>query len=531
MDSLHTSSRLGFCSHTGECLDAPKEWQPALIEVQLPPERWLQVQLFRQEQRLDVTRRVIGGQERIVAEWEQSNPGHYQLRLEWGNTVEKRDVTILPEKITLDAFTQLLTDLSTGLPVAVAAALQRVGAFANVVLRIPKETTIAEELNRLRRAITGIEKRPGLQNVLPKLAVDPHRVLQSQEVWVPQAQARRLSISGLPQAMRGHNLDEAGKPARVLDWRAEHTLDVYENRLVKLYLHQVERRLRRLQQRLSTLVSVTFCNAYKDCTQEVQMLAKSLLEAKRQARFLSEVSLPQSLPNQLTMVLLKRPAYRAVLEGYLEFCRQIEVRLDEPALDVPLQNLPYLYQLWGTLQVIWILLEVAAAQGYRLKQSRLTHPIENELVVVLPDGVIAVELVHPQTGVSVKLTPERNFATNQSAATYSISFDQRPDISVEVWHPSSPVPSVYLFDPKYKAKWRGDRKCPLKQDIDKMHTYRDAIRGGNGVRVVQYAAILYPGEYVQFDKELEALPADPLSVGLLHSYLRQVFEWALTRAD
>jgi hypothetical protein len=127
----------------------------------------------------------------------------------------------------------------------------------------------------------------------------------------------------------------------------------------------------------------------------------------------------------------------------------------------------------------------------------------------------------------VALTPERTFATDRSAATYSISFEQRPDIVVEVRHPSSQVPRIYLFDPKYKVDSREGCKVPLKQDIDKMHSYRDAIRGVGGVRVVQYAAILYPGNYVQYDDGLEALPTNPLSVGLLHNYLRQVFESAM----
>jgi hypothetical protein len=60
-----------------------------------------------------------------------------------------------------------------------------------------------------------------------------------------------------------------------------------------------------------------------------------------------------------------------------------------------------------------------------------------------------------------------------------------------------------------------------------MHSYRDAIRGVGGVRVVQYAAILYPGDYVQYDDGLEALPTHPLSVELLHNCLRPVFESAM----
>jgi len=86
-------------------LDVPKEWQQALIEVRLPPELWLKVKLFRQGRQLDVQRRTIQKRDCIVAEWERSDPGYYQLRLEWGSTVEELRVIVLPEKITLDAFT------------------------------------------------------------------------------------------------------------------------------------------------------------------------------------------------------------------------------------------------------------------------------------------------------------------------------------------------------------------------------------------------------------------------------------------
>lgn len=42
-----------------------------------------------------------------------------------------------------------------------------------------------------------------------------------------------------------------------------------------------------------------------------------------------------------------------------------------------------------------------------------------------------------------------------------------------------------------------------------MHADRDAIRRRDGVRVVEYAVILYPGEFVSYDGAIEALPARP----------------------
>lgn len=71
-----------------------------------------------------------------------------------------------------------------------------------------------------------------------------------------------------------------------------------------------------------------------------------------------------------------------------------------------------------------------------------------------------------------------------------------------------------MFDPKYKLEGEviegiaPDGK-PKKVDIDKMHAYRDAIRDEQGRRVVDYAAILFPGPEVRYDDGLEALSAVP----------------------
>jgi predicted component of viral defense system (DUF524 family) len=222
-----------------------------------------------------------------------------------------------------------------------------------------------------------------------------------------------------------------------------------------------------------------------------------LQQAQRQANFLQEVSLPAHLPMHLSMVLLKHPPYRAALEGYLELHRSAAVQLEEPALEAPLENLPYLYQLWGTLEVICVLLEVAQEFGYCARQYRLIRRDGSGVYVrILPDGQPAFILVHPVRNTVIRLIPQRTYG-KRSDMLHSISYEQRPDVAVEVCEPNQPV-RIYLFDPKYKLDSETPEESfisskPLKVDIDKMHAYRDAIRDEEDRRVVQYAAILYPG--------------------------------------
>ena len=60
------------------------------------------------------------------------------------------------------------------------------------------------------------------------------------------------------------------------------------------------------------------------------------------------------------------------------------------------------------------------------------------------------------------------------------------------------------------------------------HAYRDAIRTELGARVVDYAAILYPGPLVTFSQSLEALPAYPGVTTALDRRLGDALQAALS---
>jgi predicted component of viral defense system (DUF524 family) len=528
MDLPHTS-KLSFLSLEGQPLESPAEWQPALLEVRVPIEQRKEVQLWRQGTRLRIFLQEIKGKERILADWPLSNPGYYRLRLEYQGKVEDQIITVWPQKISREAFAQMLEDLDARLPASVAIALQRTGALAGLKLPQPGETTLAQEMVRLRRAVNGTENRPGLIELLPTLAYSPHQILKTNEIWVRQEQVRRPSPSGLVQAFsRGHNLDANGHPIRVPDVRVEHTVDVYENQLVKLFFELVNQRLRRIQYAFDA-------DPKGKPLDEVNSLFAQLKKARQQAAFLDQVSQLKQQPNQITMVLLKRPPYHAALEGYLEFIRSPTVRLEESNLDAPLEKLYKLYQIWGTLEVIATLLEVATHQGYQVeKQSLVGRDKSGIYVRVLPNNQPAVVLIHPQHKTRVQLIAERTYGKDgKNGELHSASHKQRPDIALEVKLVDSSQ-QVYIFDPKYKLDSEtqeniGNQGKPKAADIGKMHTYRDAIRvrGREEMQVVSYAAILYPGSYESYTEGLEALPAYPGREAELQEHLCRVLDKAL----
>lgn len=485
-------------------LGAPVEWEPAWLLLDAPLSAWDSVRVTRNGAPLAVQlRKDQTGTPQVACEWPRSDPGRYRLRIEAGAAVVEREVRVDPGKITTAAFAALLDELNERLPAEVALSLQRAGALTGVELRPPDSTTLAGELSRIRRAIRGSQDRLGLVAILDRVGRDPHRALADEAPWVRSFEARSPDPGQLARAlMRAENLDVERRPLTVIDRRSVEHFDTYENRVVRTFVSAVRARAGRL---------TAACEAAKrtDSAAEVRALLRELDLARRQASFLDHVSDLAVPPTRLTMVLQRKPGYRAALEGFLAFLRSSSARLDAPALDAPLDNLPALYQLWGTLQVCLAVVEVAAKTGHRVETQRLVSASPGGVYVrVLPDGVPAVVLRGP-SDVRVAVIPERSYGHQGSLR--SMSFVQRPDVAVEVRRPTGTA--VWLFDPKYKlASDEGEgpgEGRPKKVDIDKMHAYRDSIRDAGGERVVRFAATLYPGVDCAYGEGLAAIQARP----------------------
>jgi len=108
----------------GAPIDGPSEWTPALTEVLVDPEERKEVHLRVQGEVMQVYLKHVAGEERVLVDWPRSDCGHYRLQLGIPEGSEQRLVTISPQKISRDEYTQMLEDLETRLPAAVALALK-----------------------------------------------------------------------------------------------------------------------------------------------------------------------------------------------------------------------------------------------------------------------------------------------------------------------------------------------------------------------------------------------------------------------
>jgi predicted component of viral defense system (DUF524 family) len=520
------TSRFRFLSEDGTPQEGPREWVRGLITVDCPLESWAQASLERNGVPLDLSQRVLRGSTQVVAEWPLSGTGHFELTLRLADEiVETTTWTVGPGKISPQAYQSLLEDLEAELPVSIALGLQKLGGATGLDLTTPTGvTSIAEEVSRLKRAVSRSSKGPGLAAILREVARDPHEVLTGTQTWVAAERARRVEPSGFMRAIAlGSNLDATGIPLRLPDSRVRPTMDVYENRLLKAFVEQVVHRLNRLRAVLERA-------GHADQLAEAIDLLEQMERARRQAPFLDEVGLLGQTPNRVTMVLAKRPAYRDMLEAFLQFRRRTAVRLKEPALESPLESLPNLYETWGVLHTIRSVLGLAEEEGYTILRDELLRPDPlGAWIEVLPNGRAALR-VERHDGQRVSVIHQRVYSATENGMR-SVSYTQIPDLAVEVSRPGGET-EVFLFDPKYKLDSEftdeaGRVGKPKKVDIDKMHAYRDAIRDGTGSRVVRFAGILYPGPRKVFADGLMAISAIPGREGELHSELEAILRPAL----
>ncbi len=191
----------------------------------------------------------------------------------------------------------------------------------------------------------------------------------------------------------------------------------------------------------------------------------------------------------------------------------------------------YEYWTWFTLTRAFLRLGFRPAPG---SGDRLFRLSDRGLVVSpLRGDASTIDLLGGDCKVRILYNP-----TYTAREGRSITHDLRPDMVVEA-RGSDGRCQVYAFDAKYRREWQtegdGGFWTPAREDIDKMHAYRDAIgevspRGFE--RTLQGAVVLFPSppdaryHAHRFYKSLAhgigglpLLPGDSQTLAYLQSYL------------
>lgn len=348
------------------------------------------------------------------------------------------------------------------------------------------------------------------------------------ELRSPQAGAR--ATSGLARAMSrpGPRSDtpfriDGGPPIRmprnILAMRTEETHNNTPNQFVRFVLERWRDEVTTVQKLLGGALGAGVTE--RGFTETGQVIAQ--LDDWLGHRHLRELDRLERLPFS-DQVLQKRAGYRDVLRAYVE--SQLAGRLawegGDDVYSAGKKDVAALYEYWVFIQLATLCAELC---GSSADLSRIVDITGGGLSVVLRRGtaqVVTGSLISNGRVVSLELWYNRHFGSGSSG---SWTRPMRPDCSVrleaEPGIDGGPREMWVHFDAKYRAERlrdlidvepdecdaeanRGEteaRSASKRDDLLKMHAYRDAIRRSAGAYVV------YPGtEDRDFREYHEILP-------------------------
>lgn len=286
-------------------------------------------------------------------------------------------------------------------------------------------------------------------------------------------------------------------PASFESSRTEATLDNIPNRFVRFALERWRSVVAEIHDSLA-------CSRQTSTSVRGQREAAALLIQLSEllsGPVLRDVRALSSFPGD-NQVLHKRAGYREVSRSYLEFelAAQIAWSSQDSRFHAGQRDVAELYEYWCFLTLAKI---VGESLGQPLDLLPLLRLSKDRLDIALGKGkevALYAQVLRGGRKLSVELWFNRTF--EPGAATGSWSVRMRPDISlvISACEDSADgfVPVVIHFDAKYRLEGidnlfgRRERASPndvqpLREDLLKMHAYRDAVRRSVG------AYVLYPG--------------------------------------
>jgi len=222
---------------------------------------------------------------------------------------------------------------------------------------------------------------------------------------------------------------------------------------------------------------------------------------------------------QANTVLTSRPGYRDIFRMFLRYRLQVKIALPDSVepFSVSKRDVANLYEMWCFLEVMNCLEKILGAADQRALFQANDKKFQLNLVSG-EDSKVEWQGVCFGREVKVCLWYNKKFQNSLFGKTGSWTNEYKPDISLQVSlkKPLGELADFYSdvwvhFDAKYKLEVDSNEseaeEQAKKDDLSKMHTYRDAIRRTAG------AYVLYPGSqtksFRQFQEILPGLGAFP----------------------
>ena len=404
-------------------------------------------------------------------------------------------VEVLTQKLDYyDEFQQLLHQISE----YSASLLIRFDSATETVFGVSAEEDISPmaELMAYRRLF-----RDGrLPLYIREIINNPSSKVSSQIIKESSAFATNPDWAKLAQSSIDYDFRRGGvlqdgfsgyTPLNVPDRKIVISHDTQDNRFVKSSLRILRSRLQNLKIRMPKKY-----RASKSAMNRWSEELDSLLSHP----FWRSIGNSGEFPS--SMLMASRKGYREYMMFYLAFSLSIQLESENTLLSSGGDIKPayHLYEMWCYLMVHDILCELTGENGKpELSFANKDKQFMKDLIS-RNDKPIEFKYCVDNHEVTLKLYYNKDFAkvddgSTQWADSYSGVFN--PDISISM--EMNEIVHWLHFDAKYRldlSRWKSElqgNKNSLsfkREDIHKMHTYRDAVLGTRG------SYVLYPGSEI-----------------------------------
>jgi large subunit ribosomal protein MRP49 len=399
-----------------------------------------------------------------------------------GSTVaQTHTLAVHPRKLDLERYQALLTDvqaLSRRLVLALGggatpATLPPPSAPAPQTPADALALLTGAELEHFARAVTRIARRPPERTRPTITPVEPGRARD-----LSRLNATRLEIADdLPQTAAQ---PPAAQLRAIPEQQAAPTHDSYEVRFLQRVLTTVAQRLKQLAE-LPDLPPGA---------------AAAIAQAHEQVHDLRALPALAGIPpleqyRGPTPRLQRDADYRAVLRMWQRLRRTPELNWDDPTLQLPVAELPRLYERWCALATVEALLGVP---GWRVvAQQLLSAPpadSPNEQRITLPTDTPLLTLERPDGAQAALRYQPRYRPQPQADRIGSLDRHTRvPDLAITITAPATPL-ALIILDAKYRLDPTGGVPEAALADA---YSYLGSIGTPANRHTVRAAAILYPG--------------------------------------
>lgn len=488
---------------------------------------------------------------------------------------------IRPRKLGYRDHYRLMLEEITDTCVALAMELRAPTSMSAAPSPGTKSETIHQKFSFLKALINSVD----FQNALHRITTHPHRRWESEQRYVDIRRNFRpnaRTIQSIAKAARripvpaSHTLSSIVEslPERITVYGRSQSDDTNENQFVKFVLQNYITFLRSMYKRLDEIDEEKLKRGLKKSEVDARLKSHiSSLEAKLLNtldadvfRSLSDLTmLPASSP-----VLQRKEGYREVFQSWLKF--DLAARLiwsgGDDVYGAGQKDIATLYEYWVFFRLLSIVSNI-----FKLEKPAVESLIEETkdgFGVKLKSGQqLAFDAVYDTGGrrLRIQFGYNRSF-TPSTNHNLSGSWTQlmRPDYTLSFW-PAAQDPhsledmelneaerqnlvSHIHFDAKYRIdniqeifgfenEWLSKPSNASQQttykrdDLLKMHAYRDAIRRTHG------AYVLYPGHshssWKEFHEILPGLGAFPMRPGssneIIKNFIRDVVQHVCDRAS